>query len=419
MTMRPSLVLDRTAVGLLIDGTVHLMLELHAPESNAAARPPIDTVVAIDRSGSMSGDPLRAVTLATADLLRLAGPNDRIGVVAFESEVSMVLPLARHDADRAAATVLAIQPGGYTNLSGGWLKAMEMLSADRRPDAVSRILVLTDGHANAGIVEPERLAEMARAAAAQGITTSCIGFADGYDQGLLATIADAGRGNDYWCAGPDQAGSVFRAEFDGLANVVAQNVSVEIRPTSDVVDTMVLNEYPITSVPGGMQIALGDAYGGERRRVVAMLRLAPHTTEGTVQVAEVLVRYAEVADTVSLHTVGIPVTVLFTGDTSSVEFNTEVSELVTRLQAARMRKEASLRADAGDFDSAAQLMTDTLALMIDLPDVSSAEIDELRSDAKRLTARDWDQASTKRHYSSSRSTQRERKLRFEEPPESR
>ena len=96
--MKPILTLDRTALALLIDGTVHLMLELNAPRVEGAERPPIDTVVVIDRSGSMSGAPLAAVTRATADLLKLAGADDRIGVVAFDSEVNLVLPLARHDA---------------------------------------------------------------------------------------------------------------------------------------------------------------------------------------------------------------------------------------------------------------------------------------------------------------------------------
>lgn len=410
--MKPTLTLDRTALGLLIDGTVHLMLELNAPRVEGAERPPIDTVVVIDRSGSMAGEPLDAVTRATADLLRVAGPADRIGVVAFDSDIRLVLPLAQHDANVAGHAVRAIGPGGSTNLSGGWLKGMEMLAADRRADAVARILVLTDGHANAGIVDPVRLAEMARSAASQGITTTCIGFANGYDQRLLATIADAGRGNDYWCAGPDQAGSVFRTEFEGLANVVAQNMSVEIRPAASVVETLVLNEYPTTSVPGGVQVALGDAYGGERRRVVAMLRLAPHSQEGSVQVAELVLRYAEVGDEIGLHTITIPVTVEFTGDTSSVEIDTEVQELVVQLRAARARKDASDLADRGDYSGAAELLNESVELLA-CTSMSEIELDEIRRDADRLRRHEWDAASTKRHFASSREVQRERKLRFE------
>lgn len=73
------------------------------------------------------------------------------------------------------------------------------------------------------------------AARNQGITTSTIGFDNGCDEVLLAAPAgadaDADTGNDYWCAGPDLAPQVFAAEFGGLASVMAQNSSVEIRPS--------------------------------------------------------------------------------------------------------------------------------------------------------------------------------------------
>jgi len=188
--MQPTLRLDRTVVAVLIDNTVHLLLELQAPDAPVTERAPVDTVVVIDRSGSMDGEPLDSVTRATAQLLRLAGADDRIGVVAFDDEVDLVLPLDRHDPDRAAATVREIRSGGSTNLSGGWLKALEMLTTNPRPGAVTRIVVLTDGHANVGIVDGTQLSGMAASAREQGVTTTCIGFDAGYDEQLLAAIAD-------------------------------------------------------------------------------------------------------------------------------------------------------------------------------------------------------------------------------------
>ena len=91
--------------------------------------------------------------------------------------------------------------------------------------------MLTDGHANAGITGADQLVPLIKSGYRQGVTTSCIGFDDGYDEQLLAALAVGGMGNDYWCAGPDQAAQVFADEFGGLASVVAQNVSVEITPS--------------------------------------------------------------------------------------------------------------------------------------------------------------------------------------------
>ena len=214
--MQPNLKLDHTFVAVNVDGVVHVLLELAAPEAIVTERAPIDVVVVLDRSGSMSGAPLHAVREATCNLLRLLGPTDRLGVVAFDDEVELVLRLTTHDADLAANRVRQIDSRGSTNLSGGWLKAFEMLSADGRADALRRIIVLTDGHANAGITDRDELCGIAAAAKKQGVTTTTVGFDDGYDELLLAAIADAGAGNDYWCAGPDQAPQVFAAEFEEL-----------------------------------------------------------------------------------------------------------------------------------------------------------------------------------------------------------
>ena len=120
--MKPTIKFDRTLVAVLVDEVVHVMLELAAPPAASVKRAPLDVAVVLDRSGSMIGEPLEAVTSATAQLLRLAGPDDRIAVVSFDDNVQLVLPLAHHEPDGAGAAVRAIRSGGSTNLSGGWLK---------------------------------------------------------------------------------------------------------------------------------------------------------------------------------------------------------------------------------------------------------------------------------------------------------
>jgi Ca-activated chloride channel family protein len=367
--MQPRVTFDRTLVAVMVDEVVHVLLELEAPPALPVERPPLDLVVVLDRSGSMDGNPLEAVTRATAQLLRLAGPDDRIGVVAFGSHVEMVLPLAHHDPVMAAPVVEAIGIEGMTNLSGGWLKAVEMLTEAGRPDALRRIVVLTDGHANVGITDQDRLHGLALQARSHGVGTSCIGFSDGYDEVLLAALADAGGGNDYWCAGADQAAAVFGAEFEGLASVVAQNVSVEVRTTPACEELAVLHEYPITAVAGGMQIALGDAYGGERRRVVAKLWLGP-APEGPVHVCDLVIRWAAVAGDAALHAVTVPVVVHAGGDGTGGDpwADPAVTEEVTRLEIARERRAAQEAADRGDFGDAAARISAARAQAVVLAD---------------------------------------------------
>ncbi len=416
--MQPQLSFDRTIIATRNDEIVNVLLELTAPPAPAIERKPLDVVLVLDRSGSMAGNPLQAVTKAAAQLLRLVGPEDRIGVVAFDNEVDLVLPLGQHDAVAAGRTLRAIQPGGSTNLSGGWLKGFEMLVAGGREDVLRRIIVLTDGHANAGLSSPDDLLPLIGSGQAKGVSTSCIGFGDGYDETLLAGLADAGRGNDYWCAGPDQAAAVFADEFAGLASVVAQNVSVEITPTDAVAVAQVLNEFPITDLAsGGVQVALGDAYGSETRKVVARFNLRPLDADGSVDVATFTIRWASTVGDVALHTVTLPVMVT-AGDVEAGDPGADprVTEEVLVLEVAKNRRAAREAAEAGDFEGASSLLRASVQVFACMAAPMSGEIDDLQLDIQRLDSRMWDAKSSKKLHARSRSASRGRKSNYEDTP---
>jgi len=414
--MQPNLSFDRTIITTREGEIINVMLELTAPPATELQRKPLDVVLVLDRSGSMGGEPLRAVTKAAAQLLRLVGADDRIGVVAFDDDVELVLPLGKHDPVAAGRTIRAIGAGGSTNLSGGWLKGLEMLIADQRPDALRRIVVLTDGHANVGLCDADELLPLVGSGLAQGVSTSCIGFDDGYDEKLLAGLADAGRGNDYWCAGPDQAMAVFADEFTGLASVVAQNVSVEITPSSAVATLLVLNEFPITDLAsGGCQVALGDAYGGEVRRVVARFHLRPIGDEGTVDVGTLTVRWASTVGGVELHTVTLPISVTADDDApeSDAGADPRVTEEVVVLEVARNRKAAREAAEHGDFGTASMLLHQSVRMASAMPSPMMFDIDDLQRDAVALEGGRWSAADAKKQWSRSRSASRGRKTNYE------
>jgi Ca-activated chloride channel family protein len=148
--MKPSLSLDRSLVAAEGEQIVNCLLELRAPSAPTdAARMPLDLALVIDRSGSMCGEPLEAVKASVLQLLRVLGPDDRCAVVSFDDTVELALPLGHHDVDEATPLINAITDGGSTNLSGGWLKGLEVLEAGR-PEAVRRVVLLTDGAATPG-----------------------------------------------------------------------------------------------------------------------------------------------------------------------------------------------------------------------------------------------------------------------------
>ena len=88
-----------------------------------------------------------------------------------------------------------IGPGGRTNLSSGWLKGVEQLRGV--DDGIRRVVLLSEGHAKVGVAETATLARMAAEVAGSGISTTTIGFGDGFDEQVVTTVADSGGGSGH------------------------------------------------------------------------------------------------------------------------------------------------------------------------------------------------------------------------------
>ena len=115
-----------------------------------------------------------------------------------------------------------------TNLSGGWLKGLEQLRAVPGGLGPKKVLLLQRRPGEPRHHRPASLVPMARSAANDGVGTTTIGFGDGFDEDLMTAMADAGGGNAHFAETPEQAPGIFAEEFEGLASIVAQNVSVEL-----------------------------------------------------------------------------------------------------------------------------------------------------------------------------------------------
>lgn len=352
--MRGSVRLDHALLAVDREHDVHAMLELRAPQApEDAERAPLRLALVLDRSGSMAGRKLEVARRCAAWLARRLGRLDELALIAYDNEVLLLAPLGSPARPQLRAALAAIGPGGATNLSGGWLKGLEELR--RAPSEMPRkIILLTDGLANVGITDPGRLAGLAEAAYRDGIGTTTIGFGGDFDEDLLTQMAAAGGGNAHHAPTPDAAPGIFAQELEGLTTLVAQNVSVELRPVPGVELVGVLNDYPATPVPGGVQLALGDAYGGEERRVVFALHVPYLAALGPAKVADCVLRYVSVGDEVAEHTVTIPVVAnLVSADEAEASApDLAVQEEVLVLRAAQARNEAIRLADTGDYESA-------------------------------------------------------------------
>jgi Ca-activated chloride channel family protein len=421
--MYSSIRIDHSLLAVESEHRVHAMLEVTAPDVEGQDRPALHLALVIDRSGSMSGSKLEGAKQAARFLVERLGAEDSLALVVFDNEVSLLAPSEAPHKEHLGEVIKQITPGGSTNLSGGWLKGAEELR--RAPEGgQKRVLLLSDGHANVGIADSDSLTGMVGGIRGKQIGTTTIGFGRDFDENLLAALADAGGGNAYFAEGPDDAPGIFIEEFEGLATVTSQNVSVEITPISDVKFVGVLHEFPTVSVPGGIQVQLGDFFGGEMRRVIFEFAVPDVAELGQKHIADVVLRYTSVGDPVEMHQVTIPihVNVVTADEAGMADEDRDIVDEVLILKAAEDRKRASDLADAGSYDDAAEILDSTSeSLRAAMPDSTRSdemetELQELGYVSRRMRHREYDLYDKKRMlYESRRNMQSKPRGEWKDP----
>lgn len=105
---------------------------------------PVGVVLAIDASGSMSGEPLEAAKTAAKDFVNQKRTTDQIALITFADEVVVQTGFTANGAD-LIARIDAIEAGGETAFNDAVIKGVEMYDAPSARDLLANMIVLTDG----------------------------------------------------------------------------------------------------------------------------------------------------------------------------------------------------------------------------------------------------------------------------------
>jgi len=345
---------DVDVVAVEQDDQVTVMLELVAPTAQTDKPRPVATVqVVLDHSGSMDGERLTAAKEALVRLVDRLDPTDRFGVVAFDDEVQVLVPAGgltdKHAARHAIASLVT---GGMTNLSGGLLRGMQ--EARRvATDGGATLLLLSDGHANAGETDPARLASVTAGARDHGITTTTVGIGMDYDELLLSEVARGGQGSHVFAEHGDGAAAAVAGEIEGLLTKTVQAASLVIRPDGAVDTVTVWNDLAAQPIDGGIMVELGDLWAGEQRKLVVSFAVPAKAALGLAQIAELEIRYVALPDFVE-QTVTLPVNVnVVPGDQAAGRIpDPQVRTELVYQQVQDAKREAADALRDGDHDAA-------------------------------------------------------------------
>ncbi|HEY0996659.1 MAG TPA: VWA domain-containing protein [Gemmatimonadaceae bacterium] len=339
---------------------VRALVKIAGKEPEGSAHTPLNLALVLDRSGSMAGEKLERAKEAAAFLVRRLRAHDRVGVVAYDDEVTTVARSAEAGAHTALGhAIAAIRSGGCTNLSGGWFRGQELVAGAKPMCAegtLHRVMLLTDGQANLGITDPVQLVGICRAAARVGISTTTIGFGEDYDEALLRAMADAGRGNAWYIERPDQAPGVFEEEIEGLLSLSAQNLSVTIREGDAVQFIGVQNDYLQARTPEGIRVELGDLYAREPRSLLIEFFVPGLDERAQLPIAELVISAVVLTATGGIERQQVTMTIVSGVEPAGVKVP-EIQREVLLMEAARAREEAVERQRRGDTLGASDVLS--------------------------------------------------------------
>ncbi len=271
-----------------------VLLDLHGSEGTAGAaglstgvatspppklgpqRAPLCLALAIDASSSMRGGRFALALQAARDVVTSLGPTDRFAVVTFDRTARVVLgPTALDDEGIATArrALDRLATGIGTNLGAGWREAAEGMLRVMVPNAVRRVLVLTDGYPSRGETKPEALRQRVSEGHARGVETSFVGIGDGIDENLCASLAQAGEGRFHYVRDETGLSDVVASEVEGAKSIVAREVAVTLALSKRVERADVLHRFPCKPGERTLEVRIGSLTKDSPRQVLLTLQL--------------------------------------------------------------------------------------------------------------------------------------------------
>ncbi|MFS2318119.1 vWA domain-containing protein [Maricaulis sp. D1M11] len=194
-------------------------------------RPRANLVFLIDVSGSMNApDKLPLAIEALEMLVEELEPEDTVSIVVYAGAAGAVLePTEARHADRIEDALGRLRAGGSTAGGAGLALAYQFAEQNFDPDAVNRVMLLTDGDFNVGVTQDERLEDFVARKRDTGIYLSVMGFGRGnYNDQMMQAIAQSGNGIAAYIDSEAEARRFFVEESFSSLFPIAEDVKIQV-----------------------------------------------------------------------------------------------------------------------------------------------------------------------------------------------
>jgi Ca-activated chloride channel family protein len=334
--------------------TADLLVRITPPKAEAQTkRPRLNLSIVLDRSGSMEGEKIARAREAAAFCVDQLMAEDRVSLVIFDDVIEvLVASQTAENKEAIKERISNIRARNSTALHEAWVRGGMEVSNHLTPGAINRVLLITDGLANVGETNVDRIVTQAGQLAERGVTTSTIGIGSDFNEDLLIPMAEAGRGNAWHVERADDMARIFATEMEGLIAQTGHTVSLGLTPSNDVRVQEVLNDFDVTHTG---RYKLPNLLAGSPIDVVVRLKLPAQSAGARLKALDLRLAWnPQGVPSSDREIVGQSVFVEFAepGAAENAPGDERVIKAVQFLMAARARREAIKHLDRGDITAA-------------------------------------------------------------------
>lgn len=328
--------------------SIHILLEILPTEMMAQLRMPLNFALVVDHSHSMKGAKLQNVKEAIKGMLGCLEPTDHISLVLFDYTSQVLISSTPVDNPvnlKALVDRMSVRESNTAQrfMARGMIDGLNELRRWRNPQAINRMILLTDGVTTG---DGELCRQLAREAGSEGFAIYPLGIGSDWDEDLLDNIGNLSGGMPAeFIRNPTDALSLFQEQIRGVVDIAACNATLILRLPTGVSPKKAVKVLPMISDIGPnvlsdrhMVIPLGDLEKDKQQSVLCELIIDPRQA-GLFRIAQAELNYNVPALGLVNEKIKDDITMMMTADIhSQMQINAYVKNLAKKADAHRLFK---------------------------------------------------------------------------------
>ncbi len=214
------------------EGAYSLQVAVRGLDRRMEDLPPFNITFLLDVSGSMAGEPIelaKAFILGFVDIMR---DGDLLSIVTCNRRASVLLDsqTVNESFRRQLERILGqIRVNDITDLERGILEAYKLAGKNYNYRYLNRVILISDGAANAGAAALDTITRHAEDSDRQGIYLAGIGLGEGFNDRLMDSFTDKGRGAYLFLDSPLEIERILdRHHFAANFDIAVKNVRLKM-----------------------------------------------------------------------------------------------------------------------------------------------------------------------------------------------